>query len=133
VLESALADETSALADAVRQMGAIHLERIARLTETIERLAAGLETASRTDPALRRLRAIPGIGPVIAGAVAAFAPGPDLFDGGRNFAASCAKHASGVTLGLVPRQRSTGGKVKPGSVEPGSAGPTSAGCRSSGP
>ena len=107
VLESALADETSELPNAVRQMGAIYLDQIARLTETIERLAADLETASKTDPALRRLRTIPGIGPVIAGAVAAFAPDLDTFDSGRNFAA---------WLGLVPRQRSTGGKVKLGSV-----------------
>lgn len=107
MLEIALADETSTLPDAVRQMGAIYLEQIARLTETIERLAAELETASKTDPALRRLRTIPGIGPVIAGAVAAFAPDLDTFDSGRNFAA---------WLGLVPRQRSTGGKVKLGSV-----------------
>lgn len=107
VLESALADVTSELPDAVRQMGAIYLDQIARLTETIERLAAELETASKTDPALRRLRTIPGIGPVIAGAVAAFAPDLDTFDSGRNFAA---------WLGLVPRQRSTGGKVKLGSV-----------------
>jgi transposase len=64
------------------------LGQIARLTETIphcasqvgetafaiERLAAELETASKTGPALRRLRTIPVIGPVIAGAVAAVAP-----------------------------------------------------------
>lgn len=53
VLESALADEASALPDPVREMGAIHLEQIARLTETIERLAAELETATRIDAALR--------------------------------------------------------------------------------
>ncbi len=42
-----------------------------------------------------------------AGAVAAFAPDLDTFASGRNFAA---------WLGLVPRQRSTGGKAKLGSV-----------------
>ncbi|AMB44398.1 probable insertion sequence transposase protein [Methylobacterium sp. AMS5] len=88
-------------------MGAVHLDQIARLTEVIERLADELETASRTDTDLRRLCTIPGIGPVTAGAVAAFAPGLDTFDSGRNFAA---------WLGLVPRQRSTGGKAKLGSV-----------------
>lgn len=87
--------------------GSIYLEQIARLTEVIERLAGELETASKTDAALRRLRTIPGIGPVTAGAVAAFAPDLDTFDSGRNFAA---------WLGLVPRQRSTGGKVRLGSV-----------------
>jgi transposase len=103
VLETALADEASELPDAVREMGAIYLEQTARLTEVFARLADELEAASTTDAALRRLRTIPGIGPVTAGAVAAFAPDLGTFDSGRNFAA---------WLGLVPRQRSTGGKVK---------------------
>jgi len=107
VLETALADETSALPGAVREMGTIYVEQIARLTALIERLANELEAASKTDVQLRRLCSIPGIGPVTAGAVAAFAPDLDTFDSGRNFAA---------WLGLVPRQRSTGGKTRLGSV-----------------
>ena len=106
-LEAALADKTSGLPDAVREMGSIYLEQIAGLTKVVERLAEELEAASRTDSSLRRLRTIPGIGPVTAGAIAAFAPDLNTFDNGRNFAA---------WLGLVPRQRSTGGKVKLGSV-----------------
>lgn len=88
-------------------MGTIYLDQIARLTEIVERLADDLEAASRTDEELRRMCTIPGIGPVTAGAVAAFAPDLDTFDSGRNFAA---------WLGLVPRQRSTGGKAKLGAV-----------------
>ena len=88
-------------------MGTIYLEQIERLTDVIERLAGELEAASKTDVQLRRLCTIPGIGPVTAGAVAAFAPDLDTFDSGRNFAA---------WLGLVPRQRSTGGKTRLGSV-----------------
>jgi transposase len=107
LLENALADEASDLPDTVREMGMVHLEQIARLTEVIERLADELEAASRTDAELRRLCSIPGIGPVTAGAVAAFAPDLETFDSGRNFAA---------WLGLVPRQRSTGGKARLGSV-----------------
>lgn len=107
VLENALADEISELPSPVREMGAICLEQIARLTEVVERFAAELEAASKTDAALRRLRTIPGIGPVTAGAVAAFASDLDTFNSGRNFAAR---------LGLVPRQRSAGGKAKRGSV-----------------
>ena len=102
--------------ETVREMAAIYLEQIARLTEVIERLADERETASKTDAQLRRLCPIPGIGPVTAGAVAAFAPDLDTFDSGRTFAASCRRHAFGVTLGLVPRQRSTGGKSRSGSV-----------------
>jgi len=63
VLETALADETSALPGTVREMGMIYLEQIARLTKVIERLADELEAASRTDAQLRRLCTIPGIGP----------------------------------------------------------------------
>ncbi|GJE44070.1 IS110 family transposase [Methylobacterium soli] len=107
VLEESLADEASDLPVAVRAMVAIYLDQIVRLTDVIERLADELETASRTDTDLRRLCTIPGSGPVTAGAVAAFAPDLDTFDSGRNFAA---------WLGLVPRQRSTGGKAKLGSV-----------------
>lgn len=66
VLETALADETSALPGAVREMGTIYVEQIARLTELIERLANELEAASKTDVQLRRLCTIPGIGPVTA-------------------------------------------------------------------
>ena len=88
-------------------MGALYFEQIARLTEGIERLAGELEAASRTDAELRRLCPIPGIGPVTAGAVAAFAPDLDTFDGGRNFAA---------WSGLAPRRRSTGGKARLGAV-----------------
>ena len=106
-LEIALADETGELPGPVREMGAVHLERIARLTEVIERLAEEPETASRTNAASRRLHTIPGIGPVTAGAVAAFAPDLDTFESGRDFAA---------WLGLVPRQRSMGGKVRLGAV-----------------
>lgn len=49
----------------------------------------------------------PRSGPVTAGAILAFAPDLRAFSSGRNFAA---------WLGLVPRQRSTGGKTRPGGV-----------------
>jgi transposase len=107
VLENAMEAEATDLPDPVREMGAVYLEQIGNLTEVIEKLAAELEAASKTDEELRRLCTIPGIGAVTAGAVAAFAPDLDTFDSGRNFAA---------WLGLVPRQRSTGGKTKLGAV-----------------
>ena len=107
VLENALGHETADPPGPVREMGTIYLDQIAQLTEVIERLADELETASKTDADLRRLCTIPGICPVTAGAVAAFAPDMSTFDSGRNFAA---------WLGLVPRQRSTGGKAWLGAV-----------------
>ncbi|MEZ5824061.1 MAG: IS110 family transposase [Geminicoccaceae bacterium] len=107
LLENALAGEAGDLPGTVREMGMIHLEQIARLSEVIARLAAELEVASKTDTELRRLCSIPGIGPVTAGAVAAVAPDLRTFDSGRNFAA---------WLGLAPKQRSTGGKTRLGAV-----------------
>lgn len=107
VLEHALAEPDVDLPDPVREMGTLHLEQIGQLTEVIERLAGDLETASRTDEELRRLCTAPGVGPVTAGAIAAFAPDLAVFESGRNFAA---------WLGLVPRQRSTGGKARLGAV-----------------
>ena len=107
VLANALDDEATDLPSLVREMGTIYLDQIARLTAVIEQLADAREAASKTDAQVRRLCTIPGIGPVTAGAVSAFAPELDTFDSGRNFAA---------WLGLVPRQRSTGGKTRLGSV-----------------
>ncbi|MBG6212001.1 transposase [Labrenzia sp. EL_126] len=107
VLEEALEDEANDLPAIVQEMGTIYIDQIARITEVIARLAEELEATSKTDTDLRRLCTIPGTGPVTAGAVAAFAPDLDTFESGRNFAA---------WLGLVPRQRSTGGKSRLGSV-----------------
>jgi transposase len=55
----------------------------------------------------QRLAAIPGIGPIIATAIAATVAEPGAFHGGREFAA---------WLGLVPRQNSTGGKTRLGGI-----------------
>ena len=62
--------------------------------------------ADETDTA-RRLQTMPGIGPLTALAVEAFAPDMAQFKCGRDFAA---------WLGLVPRQHSTGGKQRLGRV-----------------
>jgi transposase len=56
---------------------------------------------------MRRLQTIPGVGPILASALAAIVTDPRHFDSGRDFAAS---------LGLVPRQDGTGGKVKLGRI-----------------
>ncbi|MGR3439020.1 IS110 family transposase, partial [Alterinioella nitratireducens] len=49
LLKNALDDETTDLPDPVRKMGTVYLEQIANLTEVIERLAAELEAATKTD------------------------------------------------------------------------------------
>jgi transposase len=55
----------------------------------------------------RRLATIPGIGPLIATALAATVPDPAAFRSGREFAG---------WLGLVPRQNSTGGRQRLGRI-----------------
>jgi len=55
----------------------------------------------------QRLASIPGIGPIIATAIATTVADPKVFRSGREFAA---------WLGLVPRQNSTGGKIRLGGI-----------------
>src|SRR5262249_47333000 len=55
----------------------------------------------------QRLASVPGIGPIIATALAATVVEPSGFRSGREFAA---------WLGLVPRQNSTGGKYRLGGI-----------------
>lgn len=74
--------------------------RINARTAKIKALAAEAETA-------RRLQTIPGVGPLTALAVEAFAPPMENFRCGRDFAA---------WLGLVPRQFSSGGKERLGRI-----------------
>lgn len=95
------------LPDAVRDVARLYLDQIALLTNKIEELRSKLVHSTKVDDAMRRLCTVPGVGPVTAGAIMAFAPDLRTFASGRNFAA---------WLGLVPRQRSTGGKTRLGSV-----------------
>lgn len=75
-------------------------ERVEEKTKTLKVLAAETDTA-------RRLQTMPGVGPLTALAVEAFAPDMAQFKSGRDFAA---------WLGLVPRQHSTGGKARLGRI-----------------
>lgn len=83
------------------------VEQIADLTRKIDaRTKKAKELASEADVA-RRLQTMPGVGPLTALAVEAFAPAMESFKCGRDFAA---------WLGLVPRQHSSGGKDRLGRV-----------------
>lgn len=61
----------------------------------------------RGNQTYRHLITIPGYGPIVASAMAAIVVDPQAFASGRHFAAS---------LGLVPRQEGTGGKVRLGPI-----------------
>jgi transposase len=75
-------------------------ERITAKTTKLKDLAAVTDTA-------RRLQTMPGVGPLTALAIEAFAPDMAQFKCGRDFAA---------WLGLVPRQHSSGGKDRLGRI-----------------
>src|SRR4026207_550196 len=61
----------------------------------------------RASKTCRHLITAPGFGPILASAMAAMVADPRQFRSGRDFAAS---------LGLVPRQEGTGGKVRLGPI-----------------
>ena len=82
-----------------RQLDAIAVE--------IHALERRLLTWHRQDQDSQRLATIPGVGLISATALAASVPEPKLFRSGREFAAS---------LGLVPRQNSSGGKDRLGHI-----------------
>lgn len=83
------------------------LAQISEKTERIEAKNKKLKSlAAETDTA-RRLQTMPGVGPLTALAVEAFAPEMAQYKCGRDFAA---------WLGLVPRQHSSGGKERLGRI-----------------
>ena len=91
--------------EAVRELGGLLLEQIAALNAKIAGLEREVHVSARQDEEARRLMSVPGIGPISAMAIQAFAPPMESFRRGRDFSA---------WLGLVPRQHTTGGKPKLG-------------------
>ena len=77
-----------------------HTARIDAKLKKAKKLAANTGTA-------RRLQTLPGVGPLTALAIEAFAPDMESFKCGRDFAA---------WIGLVPKQYSSGGKERLGRV-----------------
>ena len=66
-----------------------------------------LSRLAREDETAKRLLTIPGVGEQVATGVVASVPDPGLFKNSRQFAA---------WLGLVPRQYTTGGKIRLGRI-----------------
>ena len=83
------------------------LAQIAEKTERIDAKTKALKALAAETGTARRLQTMPGVGPMTALAVEAFAPNMAEFKSGRDFAA---------WLGLVPRQHSTGGKARLGRI-----------------
>jgi len=87
------------------------LESLARqflsLHDEIHATEKRIHAWHRMSEVSRRLETIPGVGPIIASALAASITNPGVFKNGRELAA---------WIGLVPRQNSTGGKQRLGKI-----------------
>ena len=93
-------------ADAIPTLKVL-IAALAQLEAGIGKLDAEIARRAGENELARRLMAIPGIGPLIATAIATLAPPPENFRKARDFAA---------WLGLTPRQHSTGGKQRFGAT-----------------
>jgi transposase len=107
-LVAVLADPADQRIPAPLQAGLMAIvETLRGLEQRIERVEKQLVSWGRGNPVCRHLITIPGYGPILSSAMAAMAVNPAGFSSARHFAAS---------LGLVPRQDGTGGKVKLGPI-----------------
>jgi transposase len=93
--------------DIARQVLKVIVNQIEDTQTRIAELERQVLAWHKNNPVSQRLATIPGIGPIIATAIAATVADPSIFDSGREFAA---------WLGLVPRQNSTGGKTRLGGI-----------------
>jgi transposase len=100
-------EEDQRVPEATRQVLRLLAAQLDDVGKRVAELDARIVAWHKTNPISRRLATIPGIGPLIATAIAAIVPDPNVFRGGREFAA---------WLGLVPRQKSTGGKPMLGRI-----------------
>ena len=101
-------DESDARLPALaRQVLRVLAEQVEQLAAAVAALEQQLMAWHKSNPVSQRLASIPGIGPIIATALAATVVEASGFRSGREFAA---------WLGLVPRQHSTGGKARLGGI-----------------
>lgn len=98
-----LEDAENGLTDAFRTLLAGLAEDLRTLDDRIDHLDERIAQGVKTDPVARRLLELRGVGPLTASALAGALGDGKAFSKGRDFAAS---------IGLVPRQHSTGGKER---------------------
>jgi transposase len=107
VFQQALLDHGTRLPKTVLSISGVYFEQIAALTEKVTELEIALRRETARDGQATLLQTMPGIGPLSAAAIQAFAPPLENFARGRDFAA---------WQGLVPRQHSSGGKDRLGRI-----------------
>ena len=100
-------DKDERVPDIARQVLRILADQIDALSRRIVAIETQIMAWHKSNPMSQRLATIPGIGPIIATAIAATVVNAGEFRSGREFAA---------WLGLVPRQNSTGGKARLGGI-----------------
>ena len=98
-----LLEVDAGLPEGRRQMLLRRWDAYRRLNDELDWYDRRLQEQVRTDPACQRLMEIPGFGPVVSSAFRAVLGDGRQFRRGREAAAS---------LGLVPRQHSTGGRTQ---------------------
>jgi transposase len=103
----ALAEADERLPEAARAAVAILAAPVQGLDASIKTLETKIAAASASCPMSRQLDEAPGFGPLIASAMVAFHPDPQVFRSAGDFAAS---------IGVTPGQHSSGGKAKLGSI-----------------
>ncbi len=101
------ARSTQSLPAAMVQALATIIDQIMSLEQQIRELDRCIKEQHRASDVSQRLEGIPGIGIIGATAIAAAVTDPGQFKSGRDLAA---------WIGLVPKQYSTGGKVRLGSI-----------------
>jgi transposase len=106
-LARAVEDAAEPVPELARPILQMLIETLRGLDEQVARLDREIAQRAKEDETARRLMTIPGVGPVIAVALAALAPPAQTFRRGRDFAA---------WVGLTPLQRSTGGRQKLGAT-----------------
>lgn len=100
-------EHSESLPASVFEMAMLMAENIEELTSKVATIDRALKNIAKASPEAKRLRTMPGVGPITAVAIQAFCPAAENFDRGRGFAA---------WFGLVPRQNSTGGKDRFGRI-----------------
>lgn len=107
-LVAILADPDERRIPAILRDGLVKVAELLRsIEQEIEAIDKQLVASGRDDATYRHLITAPGYGPILSSAMAAFVINPAAFRSGGDFAAS---------LGVVPRQDGTGGKVKLGPI-----------------
>jgi len=88
-----------------QELADLYFTRIKDISQHIKLLGDKIEAYGKVDQEIKCLQTMPGIGPIGAMVIKTFAPDMTTFAKGRDFAA---------WLGLIPRQKSTGGKTRLG-------------------